>query len=115
MLAHKVSSVHYEPLGVVAAIVSWNYPYHNLMGPIIAALFTGNAIVLKPSEQVAWSSHQFVEAVRNCLEACGQDRELVQIVTCLPDAVEALTGDTRIKHITFVRPLVQSIKINTDD
>lgn len=26
ILAHKVSHVHYEPLGVVAAIVSWNYP-----------------------------------------------------------------------------------------
>lgn len=24
-LAHKVSKVHYEPLGVVCAIVSWNY------------------------------------------------------------------------------------------
>lgn len=35
-------------------------------------------------------------------EACGESPELVQIVTCLPDAVEALTGDSRIKHITFV-------------
>lgn len=25
LLAHKISHVHYEPLGVVAAIVSWNY------------------------------------------------------------------------------------------
>lgn len=35
-------------------------------------------------------------------EACGESPELVQIVICLPDAVEALTGDSRIKHITFV-------------
>jgi acyl-CoA reductase-like NAD-dependent aldehyde dehydrogenase len=26
LLAHKVSEVRYEPLGVVAALVSWNYP-----------------------------------------------------------------------------------------
>jgi hypothetical protein len=29
ILAHKVSEVRYEPLGVVAAIVSWNYAFHN--------------------------------------------------------------------------------------
>lgn len=122
ILAHKVSKVVYEPLGVVAAIVSWNYAFHSTssllsnatlpadlsrradaLSPIIAALFSGNAIVLKASENVAWSSHHYIRAVRSCLEACGESPDLVQIVTCLPDAVEALTGDTTIKHITFVR------------
>ncbi|ORY51776.1 putative meiotic recombination-related protein [Leucosporidium creatinivorum] len=102
ILAHKVSEVRYEPLGVVAAIVSWNYSFHNALSPIIASLFTGNAIILKASENVAWASHHYIRAVRSCLEACGESPELVQIVTCLPDAVEALTGDTRIKHITFI-------------
>lgn len=127
LLAHKVSKVVYEPLGVVAAIVSWNYPIHNALSPIIAALFSGNAIVVKPSENVAWSSLHIIEAVRACLAACGEvsslsfpllacasprvltdtrcgskDSELVQIAVTLPDSVEALTGDPRIKHITFV-------------
>lgn len=52
---------------------------------------------------MAWSSHHYVDAIKACLIACNQDPELVQIVTCLPDSVEALTGDPRIKHITFVR------------
>ncbi|GAA5878136.1 hypothetical protein JCM16303_002857 [Sporobolomyces ruberrimus] len=102
LLAHKVSKVVYEPLGVVAAIVSWNYPIHNALSPIIAALFSGNAIVVKPSENVAWSSLHIIEAVRACLAACGEDSELVQIAVTLPDSVEALTGDPRIKHITFI-------------
>jgi acyl-CoA reductase-like NAD-dependent aldehyde dehydrogenase len=29
LMAHKVSKVVYEPLGVTAAVVSWNYPYHS--------------------------------------------------------------------------------------
>lgn len=29
LLAHKVHKVVYEPLGVVCAIVSWNYPFHS--------------------------------------------------------------------------------------
>ncbi|GAA5989899.1 hypothetical protein JCM10908_002367 [Rhodotorula pacifica] len=102
LLAHKVSKVVYEPLGVVAAIVSWNYPFHNLISPIIAALASGNAIVVKPSENVAWSSLIFIKAIRDCLSACGEDPELVQIVVTLPDSVEALTGDPRLKHITFI-------------
>ncbi|GAA5846640.1 hypothetical protein JCM9279_003391 [Rhodotorula babjevae] len=102
VLAHKVSKVVYEPLGVVAALVSWNYPLHNALGPIVAALVVGDAIVVKPSEQVAWSSLIFIEAVRDCLTACGEDPELVQIAVTLPENVEALTGDERIKHITFI-------------
>lgn len=37
-----------------------------------------------------------------------QDPELVQIAVTLPENVEALTGDERIKHITFVRPPASS-------
>ncbi|GAA5904403.1 hypothetical protein JCM8208_004186 [Rhodotorula glutinis] len=102
ILTHKVHKVVYEPLGVVAALVSWNYPLHNALGPIVAALAVGDAIVVKPSEQVAWSSLIFIEAVRDCLAACGEDPELVQIAVTLPENVEALTGDERIKHITFI-------------
>ncbi|KAI5480677.1 aldehyde dehydrogenase [Pseudohyphozyma bogoriensis] len=102
LLAHKQSRLHFEPLGVVCAIVSWNYSFHNVISPMIAALFSGNAIVLKPSENVAWSTHIFVSAFRSCLEACGHSPDVVQIVTCLPDSVEALTGSPRIKHITFI-------------
>ena len=43
------AEVRYEPMGVVTSIVSWNYPFHNLMGPVIASLFTGNAIIVKCS------------------------------------------------------------------
>ena len=44
---HKSARVEYVPLGVVAAIVSWNYQFHNFIGPVISALFAGNAIVVK--------------------------------------------------------------------
>lgn len=80
-------------------------PPDNLISPIIASLAAGDSIVVKPSENVAWSSLIFVDAVRRCLEACGEDPELVQIVVTLPDSVEAFTGDARLKHMTFVSSL----------
>ncbi|KAL4402442.1 Meiotic Sister-Chromatid recombination aldehyde dehydrogenase [Malassezia pachydermatis] len=102
LLAHKRCTVFHEPLGVVAACVSWNYPVHNMLGPIISALFAGNAIVVKCSEQVAWTSHHMLTAVHRCLDACGAPRDLVQVVTCGPASVEALTRDPRLAHITFI-------------
>ncbi|CDK24986.1 unnamed protein product [Kuraishia capsulata CBS 1993] len=45
LMSYKRAEVRYEPLGVVAALVSWNYPFHNLMGPVIASIFTGNALL----------------------------------------------------------------------
>ena len=45
--------VEWRPLGVVGAIVPWNYPFHNVFNPIISALFAGNAIVIKAREVVS--------------------------------------------------------------
>ncbi|KAM0521192.1 hypothetical protein ACHAPE_002667 [Trichoderma viride] len=102
LMAYKRNTVHYEPLGVVAALVSWNYPFHNLMGPIISALFSGNGIVVKVSEQTAWSSRYFLEIARGALAAHGHDPELVQMVACWPETAGHLTSHPGISHITFI-------------
>ena len=52
IMAHKVPRIEYHPVGVMGAIVSWNYPFHNVIGPIISALMAGNACVIKTSEHV---------------------------------------------------------------
>ena len=44
---YKRARVEYVPLGVVGAIVPWNYPFHNIFNPLTAALFAGNACVIK--------------------------------------------------------------------
>ncbi|KAK0570236.1 Meiotic Sister-Chromatid recombination aldehyde dehydrogenase [Tilletia horrida] len=102
LLAHKRCWVYHEPVGVVAACVSWNYPFHNVLGPLISALFAGNAIVLKASENVAWSSHFFIDAVRKMLSELGHSPDVVQLVTCWPEHAEALTTHEDIRHITFI-------------
>ncbi|KIM25862.1 hypothetical protein M408DRAFT_17106 [Serendipita vermifera MAFF 305830] len=102
LMFYKSSKVYYEPLGVVAAIVSWNYPFHNALSPIMAGLFAGNAVVIKCSEQVLWSSTWFVSAVQECLRACDLPADLVQLVCCYPSEANALTMSPHVKHITFI-------------
>jgi gamma-glutamyl-gamma-aminobutyraldehyde dehydrogenase len=49
--AERLSFVVREPLGVVGAIVPWNFPLHMACWKVAPALAMGNSIVLKPAEQ----------------------------------------------------------------
>lgn len=102
LMRYKKAEVRYEPLGTVAAMVSWNYPFHNLMGPIVAALFTGNACIVKCSEQVLWSSQWFIQIAQLALKSCGLDSNLVQLVCTFPEMADTFTSHPEIDHITFI-------------
>ena len=93
MNLHKTSRVEWEPVGVVGAIVPWNYPFHNVFNPMIAAVFSGNAIVIKVSEFAAWSSLYLGRALRLCLEASGAPPDLVQLAPGFAEAGKALVED----------------------
>jgi acyl-CoA reductase-like NAD-dependent aldehyde dehydrogenase len=47
--AQRHIELHYAPLGVVGVITPWNAPINLAIGPLTAALYTGNCVVLKPS------------------------------------------------------------------
>ena len=47
--AGKRIELRYRPLGVVGIITPWNAPINLAAGPMTAALYTGNTVVLKPS------------------------------------------------------------------
>ncbi|KAJ5757339.1 uncharacterized protein N7511_006033 [Penicillium nucicola] len=111
LMMYKKNMVTYEPLGVVGACVSWNYPLHNFIGPVISALFTGNAVVVKPSEQTAWCSAYFLDMVRGALSSCGYSRDLVHMLVCLPTVADAFTSHPSIAHLTFIgsRPVAHKV------
>lgn len=81
ILAHKTARVEYLPLGVVGVICPWNFPFHNLLCPLLPALFAGNGVVSKVSEYTSWSAAPYLALVRDALRAHGHDPELVQVVT----------------------------------
>lgn len=81
------------------------------MGPIISTLFTGSAIVIKASEQTAWSLAPIVSIARNALSACGHSPNLVQPIVCWPLTADHLTSHPSIAHITFIgsRPVAHAV------
>jgi acyl-CoA reductase-like NAD-dependent aldehyde dehydrogenase len=102
LMAYKKNKVIYEPLGVVAALVSWNYPFHNFIGPVISAIFAGNGVLVKVSENTAWSAQYFTSIARGALVAHGHDPALIQSVACWPQTASHITAHPRIAHITFI-------------
>jgi acyl-CoA reductase-like NAD-dependent aldehyde dehydrogenase len=94
--------VYHEPVGVVSALVSWNYPCHNALSPALASLASGNAIIIKCSEMVVWSSQYFVSGLHACLAACDESPDLIQLVCCFPPVAPTLTSHPKIKHLTFI-------------
>ncbi len=48
---HTLAMITREPIGVVGAIVPWNYPIAMAAWKIAPALAAGNSVVLKPSEK----------------------------------------------------------------
>lgn len=47
----RLSIAVYAPLGVVGAIVPWNFPLHMALWKVAPALAMGNSVILKPAEQ----------------------------------------------------------------
>ncbi|KAF3941681.1 hypothetical protein ABW19_dt0209198 [Dactylella cylindrospora] len=111
LMMYKRAEVRYEPMGVVAACVSWNYPFHNMLGPIVSSIFAGNGIIIKGSENTAWSSSFFIEVVKKALSVCGHNPNLVANVSCWPDVADHLTSHPDIAHITFIgsRPVAKLV------
>jgi aldehyde dehydrogenase (NAD+) len=50
-----------EPAGVVGAITPWNYPLHQIVAKVAAALAAGCTVVLKPSEVAPAAAYELAD------------------------------------------------------
>lgn len=58
----EMHQVFYEPVGVVAVIVPWNFPFANFVWGALQSLIAGNTVVLKHSEECLQSG-KYIEDV----------------------------------------------------
>jgi phenylacetaldehyde dehydrogenase len=87
-----------EPVGVVGAIIPWNFPFVMALWKMCPALATGSTLVLKPAEQTPLSALRLGELV---LEA-GFPPGVVNIVNGLGEAAgAALARHPGIDKIAF--------------
>jgi betaine-aldehyde dehydrogenase len=86
-----------EPVGVVAAIVPWNFPQMITMMKLGPALAAGCTVVLKPAPQTALDSYILAEA---CAEA-GLPDGVVNIVPAGAEAGEHLVTRPDVDKVSF--------------
>lgn len=86
------------PLGVVAAIVPFNFPAMVPMWTIPISLTTGNCVILKPSEKVPSTMQRIAEL----LAEAGVPPGVFQIVHGAVDVVNAMCDHPDIAAVTFV-------------
>ena len=86
-----------EPLGVVAIIAPWNFPYLTAVNGVVPALMAGNAVVLKHSHQTPLCAERFAEA----FEAAGLPKGLFQYLHLSHADAEKLMGDIRVDFVNF--------------
>jgi len=85
------------PLGVVAVVAPWNYPYLTAVNAVWPALIAGNAVVLKHSHQTPLCAERFAEA----LAAAELPAHVFQYL-CLSHAdTTRLMADPRIASVCF--------------
>ena len=58
--------ISHEPLGVIANISAWNYPYFVGGNVFVPALLTGNAVLYKPSEFAALTGIEIGKLLQRC-------------------------------------------------
>src|SRR5882724_4149645 len=85
-----------EPHGVIGIISPWNYPFSTPASETLAALVTGNAVVLKPSELTPLVALKLEEL----LHAAGVPSDIFQVVIGDGETGAALV-DSAVHKIVF--------------
>ncbi|MGO4145940.1 gamma-aminobutyraldehyde dehydrogenase [Paenarthrobacter sp. YAF11_1] len=95
------STIRREPIGVVAQITPWNYPFMMAIWKIGPALAAGNTLVLKPADTTPWSTLVLGELAQQVYPAgvvnivCGgRDAGAAMVEHDIPEMV-SITGSTR--------------------
>lgn len=87
-----------EPIGVVGAVIPWNFPLLMLSWKVAPALAAGCTIVLKPSELTSLSAVEFAQIVADV----GLPPGVFNLVTGYgPDAGQPLVSHPSVEKVAF--------------
>lgn len=91
------SEVHYLPLGVLLAIMPWNYPLWQVLRFAIGTILAGNVVLLKHAPIVTGSA----KAVESLFAAAGFPEGVMTALVIDEAQVPAIIADPRVKGVTL--------------
>lgn len=93
----KIAIVMHEPVGIVVAITSFNYPLYIPSAKIIPALLAGNAVVVKPASAVPLTLLCFARLIQEA----GFPKGSINVVTGSAEVGDAFVSDARVHMVSF--------------
>ena len=107
--AGEENEVRYQPLGVGVVISPWNFPLAIMAGMTVAAVVTGNTVIIKPAEQTPVIAARFFEI----LESVGFPPGVVNFLPGPGEIVgEHLTGHPGVRFVSFTGSRDVGLHIN---
>lgn len=88
--------VHRNPLGVVGAIVPWNFPLILMAFKLPPALIAGNTLVIKPAPTTPLSTLRIAELIQDILPA-----GVINFITDANDLGAPMTAHPDVRKISF--------------
>ena len=99
--------LHRRPIGVVAGILPWNFPFFLIARKMAPALITGNTIVIKSSEETPLNAFDFTEL----LAEAGLPKGVFNLVTGGRETGAALAKHKDVGLISFTGSVGTGIAI----
>jgi len=88
--------VRFDPLGVVFAVMPWNFPFWQVFRMAAPALMAGNALLVKHAP----NTQGCMEAIEGLVAEAGLPPGLLSAVRVPVDAVPGIIGDRRVAAVT---------------
>lgn len=103
------SKIVREPIGVVVCITPWNFPLHQIIAKVGAALAAGCTVVLKPSEVAPLNAFVLAEVMHEA----GVPPGVFNLVTGYgPGIGEALVNNPLVSAVSFTGSTVAGRRIS---
>ena len=91
------SFISYDPLGVILAIMPWNYPFWQVMRFAIPTLTAGNTALLKHASNVT----ECALIIQDVFKKAGYPNGCFQTLITSHDNIEKIIGDQRVKAVSL--------------